>query len=154
MHDWSGCISWTRAPFTGMHGDASLRHHWARVISRMLTLCRYPHQIMIIRLSYGFRTSSLTVSNSYDLIEVIRSYVVLMCTFSSSSIFRLKFLSAMKFSNCGKSIFLCYTAISFSFVVRLSDCRKTGLQRMLTPSRHLILPSHLLEVLVALHSIL
>jgi hypothetical protein len=30
----------------------------------------------------------------------------------------------------------------------------TGQQRMLTPSRHLILPSHLSKVRVALHSIL
>jgi hypothetical protein len=30
----------------------------------------------------------------------------------------------------------------------------TGQQRMLTPPRHLILPSHLSEVRVALHSIL
>jgi hypothetical protein len=34
IRGWSGCILWKMAPFAGM-------------ISRILTLCKYPHQIMI-----------------------------------------------------------------------------------------------------------
>jgi hypothetical protein len=52
------------------------------------------------------------------------------------------------------SVQLIWTLISiFEFEVRLT-ADVTGQQRMLTPPRHLILPLHLSEVCVALHSIL
>jgi hypothetical protein len=42
----------------------------------------------------------------------------------------------------------------FKKIVALKSTSATGQQRMLAPPRHLILPSHMSEVRVALHSIL